>query len=301
MKQIVGAGLAGLIAGHAWPQARIFEAAPEPTSTHKAVLRFRTNAVSALTGIEFRKVLVRKGIFSRGKFVAPNIALANTYAQKVFGFERLVGDRSIWSLEPVERFVAPEDLHEQMVDAMRGRIEYGRAFDFERNRTPVVSTAPLPVVLKALNLNAYVDFVRAPITVQRWRIHNCDVFQTVYFPDLDSNLYRASITGNVLIAEYAGEADRKVEPLLERAFGISLGSFAEDMGVVEQRYGKIVDIPAPVRKQLLFDLTLKHGVYSLGRFATYRNILLDDVVRDVQVIKNLLKTNSSYEVRLAAQ
>ena len=301
MKQIVGAGLAGLIAGHAWPQAKIFEAAPEPTSTHKAVLRFRSDAVSRITGIEFRKVLVRKGIFSRGQFVAPNIALANTYAQKVLGFERLVGDRSIWNLEPVERFVAPEDFHEQMVDAMRGRIEYGRAFEFDRNRTPVVSTAPLPVVLKAVNLNPYIDFVRAPITVQRWRIHNCDVFQTVYFPDLESNLYRASITGNMLIAEYAGEADRQPEPLLERAFGISLGAFAEDKGVVEQRYGKIVDIPAAVRKQLLFDLTLKHNVYSLGRFATYRNILLDSVVDDITVIKKLLKANSSYELRQLAQ
>jgi hypothetical protein len=220
MKQIVGAGLAGLIAGHAWPQAKIFEAAPEPTAEHKALLRFRTNAVSALTGIEFRQVLVRKGIFYRGKFVAPNIALANCYALKCMGHERLVGDRSIWATEPVQRFIAPDNFHAQLVEALRGRIEYDAPFDYVHNIAPVVSTAPMPVVLKALNIAAPVEFHRSGITVKRWRLENTDVFQTIYFPDPEYNLYRASITGDVLIAEYVDHADDRPEELLDKAFGI---------------------------------------------------------------------------------
>ena len=299
MKQIVGAGLAGLIAAHAWPSAQVFEAAAAPSSTHKALLRFRSNAVAALTGVDFRQVLVRKGIFYRGKFCGPNIALANAYAQKCMGYERLVGDRSIWAIEPV-RFIAPEDFHEHLAAACRGRVEYAAPFDYVRNTAPVVSTAPMPVVLKALSIEAPVEFARSGITVKRWRLENTDVFQTVYFPDPEYNLYRASITGDVMIAEYAGEPDERPEELLEKAFGVSMGAFAEYLGGTEQKYGKIVNIPDPVRKQLLFELTHEHKVYSLGRFATYRNILMDDVVADIHVVKRLLKSGK-YALRHATQ
>jgi hypothetical protein len=55
-----------------------------------------------------------------------------------------------------------------------------------------------------------------------------------------------------------------------------------------------------LRKQLLFRLTHEHNVFSLGRFATWRNILLDDVVDDIVQVKRLLKSGSAYDVRRAA-
>jgi hypothetical protein len=69
---------------------------------------------------------------------------------------------------------------------------------------------------------------------------------------------------------------------------------------IDQKYGKIASIDDAVRKQLLFALTHNHTIYSLGRFATWRNILLDDVVNDIAAIKRLLKTNSAYDARKAA-
>ena len=57
---IVGAGLTGLIAAHAWPQALVVEAVSGPTGSHHALLRFRSDAVARLTGVEFRRVTVRK-------------------------------------------------------------------------------------------------------------------------------------------------------------------------------------------------------------------------------------------------
>jgi hypothetical protein len=50
----------------------------------------------------------------------------------------------------------------------------------------------------------------------------------------------------------------------------------------------------------LFRLTHERNIYSLGRFATWRNILLDDVVDDIAAIKKLLKANSAYDIRRAA-
>ncbi len=111
--RIIGAGLSGLIAAHAWPSVPIVEAQSEP-QPHKALLRFRSNAVSQLTGIEFKKVLVRKGLYSEGEYKPPTIALANQYSRKVLG--RILGDRSVWNLDPVERWIAPENFQERLLD-----------------------------------------------------------------------------------------------------------------------------------------------------------------------------------------
>jgi hypothetical protein len=89
------------------------------------------------------------------------------------------------------------------------------------------------------------------------------------------------------------------EHAISAAFGIQLAS-CESLGSVDQKYGKIAPIDDNLRKQLLFRLTHERNIYSLGRFATWRNILLDDVVDDIAAIKKLLKANSAYDIRRAA-
>lgn len=300
MKHIVGAGLAGLIAAHAWPSAQIIEASPQPKENHKALLRFRSDAVAKLIGIEFRRVLVHKGIWFDNAFVEPNIKVANLYAQKVLGDGRLRGDRSIWKVDAVERFIAPDDLYAQLLDAVGDRISWGTSADFSAIKSSCVSTAPLPITLKELGLQTDIEFRRAKINVRRWRLHGADVFQTIYYPAPSTNLYRASITGDVLIAEISGDFfDEYDLHTIEQSFGISLNG-AEDLGAVEQKYGKIEPIDSEIRKALLFSITHQHGVYSLGRFATWRNILLDDVVDDIAVIKRLAKSGAAYDLRAKA-
>ena len=77
---IIGAGLAGLITAHVFPRHKIFEASPEPIEKHKAVLRFRSDAIGRLTGIDFKPVTVRKEIFFDGKRAEPSIALSTITA-----------------------------------------------------------------------------------------------------------------------------------------------------------------------------------------------------------------------------
>lgn len=297
---IAGAGLAGLIAAHAFPRRAIFEAASGPRQVHKAVLRFRSDAVSRLTGIEFEPVRVRKGIWHQERFVAPNIALANSYSAKCLG--EFHQDRSIWNLEPATRYIAPEDFYDQLVEAAASRINWGTPVDLKAfvGDAPI-STIPLPFVLKQLGeVHPGVAFRHKEITVRRWRVPRCRLFQTVYFPDPDMSLYRASITGDLLVAEYVRPTEEELATTweLSAAFGIMVHD-AEPLEMKhKQTFGKIAPIPDAMRKAIIGRLTEKYGIFSLGRFATWRNVLLDDVVDDISVLKRLMKSER-YERRLA--
>ncbi len=298
---IVGAGLAGLVAAHVWQNAPIVEALPEPRETHHALLRFRTNAIAALTGIDFRKVRVHKGIWYEGAFVTPNIRVANLYAQKC-GIA-LSGDRSIWHIESTDRWVAPENFYFQMLDCVRDRITWNQPFSFARHQfRSVISTAPMPTTLKACGVkHDAAMFERAPIHVERFRLSGvADVYQTVYFPSEEHSMYRASITGSLLIVEHAVNPYGAWEEELVRAFGFSSSVRMTSVSAVTQQYGKIIPLPSAVRKSILFELTSEHRVYSFGRFATWRNILLDDLVQDAAVIKSLMNAEHLYDLRLAA-
>ena len=291
--KIIGAGLAGLLAAHAWPRAKVIESEPEPRAIHKALLRFRSRAVSDLTGIDFRPVTVRKGVWSDGAFREINIQLANWYSQKIIG--NLAGDRSIWLLEPVTRHIAPEDFYEQLLAAVAPRIQWGASFDFNRTAAdePVVSTAPLPVMT-----GEFAGFKRSPIKVARYRIEGADTHQTIYFPSPSTSVYRASITGSLLIVESMPTAlDFTHNELCDvcKAFGVPIDELVF-VGSTDQKYGKIVPLPDEQRKKILHSLTVERNIYSLGRFATWRNILLDDVVQDIAVIRRMMRV-SEYDLK----
>ena len=297
---IVGAGLAGLIAANAFPKMEVFEIAPEPRESHKALLRFRSDDVSHLTNIPFKAVKVHKGIWynPKGGWVAPSIETANLYSNKVLG--KLL-PRSIWNLEPVTRYIAPDDFYDQLVDKAGARLHWDFRVDFNKcanMNAPTISTTPLNVTTKELGIDHGIDFRRSGITVQRFRIPDCDVYQTVYFPTPNHSLYRASITGDILILEFVTSPQGTFMMDVIEAFALKGGLPMEELGEVQQRYGKIAPINEDKRKALVGHLSTDHNIYSLGRFATWRNLLLDDVVQDIAVIKRLMN-GDGYARRLA--
>lgn len=284
--KIIGAGLAGLLAGNIFQRAVLIEAGSREQSNHKAVLRFRSAAVGEAVGIDFRPVTVHKGIWYQRRFVAPNIQLANFYSQKVIN---KVLDRSIWHLDPVQRFIAPKDLVAQLAERCGTRIMWDTRATVEdlQHNEAVISTAPMPVLHRLLRgTEPDVEFNFAPIVVKRWLVPRADAFQTIYFPDPAHNLYRASITGDLLIAEFVDNFTEGLEEELFLAFGLMQTPTPLDF--TKQRYGKIAPVDDDWRRSFILNATLQHGVYSLGRFATWRNILLDDVLHDIAVIKRLI-------------
>jgi hypothetical protein len=86
---------------------------------------------------------------------------------------------------------------------------------------------------------------------------------------------------------------------LSREFGIYDVEF-EELHVKEQQYGKLLPIDNNLRKQFILYLTDQYRIYSLGRFATWRQILLDDIVSDLNVLEQLITERDEYQRRLRA-
>jgi len=307
---ILGAGMAGLLAAYINPKATIFEAADSPPNNHSAVLRFRTPNIGQITGMPFREVQVHKSVyFDNALHQSVTPLMANLYSRKVSG---KIINRSIWNLDTVSRYIAPHDFNMQLLDMMGARINYGhkvlsigqnsiatsQAPCIERIGQPIISTMPMPILAKAMGIEIGETFSFQAIKTERWKIANCDVFQTVYFPDPCISLYRASITGDELILESIINLERLDEEAPSVIAGDVFGLHYSDMQLLskkEQTYGKIAPINDSKRKGFMFDASHQLGVYSLGRFACWRNILLDDVYNDIFKLRQMIN-QSPYDI-----
>jgi len=306
---ILGAGMAGCLVGAINNDAIIYEAQNEIPDNHNAVLRFREDKISKTTGIPFRKVKVTKTIWHDGREVQPSPRFSNWYSKKVTG---KISERSIDNINPVERFIAPPDFHLILADICRNRIKFGYKVSeirtdgmmfhniegaFDRSFTPIISTIPMHILSAVTRIPITADFNFKNIFITRYKIKNSDVFQTIYYPDPQFKIYRATITGEDLIVESMGN---NLDGIEEAMLIESLGLKSNDLQFVaqkEQKYGKINPINDNVRKRFMFEATHQLAIYSLGRFACWRNILLDDVYDDIFKIKRMTQSDI-YNIKL---
>lgn len=302
---IIGAGMAGLLAGNMLRRLplQIVEKQSKLPNNHHGVLRFRTTAVSDQTHIPFKRVRVFKEI--EGDY-GP-IAAAMLYSRKVIGRYQL---RSILSLDPCERYVAPSDFISRMADGLD--IAYGvDGLEYckpERREElgPVISTLPMPLLMDATGYDGErPDFEYCEGWSATMSLGECEAFATIYFPAPDTNLYRASITGNKLNCEFIGRpsvdqarsAMLRVLPL----FGLDVTEcMLLSIDVKESKYAKLAELDEAGKrkaKDFMFWATNRLNIFSLGRFATWRhNLLLDDIVNDVMMIERWISAGS-YELQ----
>lgn len=304
---IVGAGMAGLLAGQMLRRysPRIVERQPVLPSNHSALLRFRSPSIANATGIPFSKVLVRKGIWTGfGTTDRCDIPLANNYSKRVTGG---YSDRSIWNLEPEERWVAPKDFVQQLAVGLN--IEYNAPFSrIDHNggteSRVVISTLPMPLMAKMFGYPFSQAFESNEIyTAKAWiESPACNVFQTIYNGSPVENgkeWYRATVHGNEVTVEGMSPfVPEGLADLLLSAFGIRAEAF-KSLTLGRQPFGKLVPQDNEERKRFILWLTENHKIYSLGRFATWRKILLDDVMQDIKVIQNFIEEGHSYNRQLA--
>lgn len=310
---IIGAGLAGLLAGNMLRRQplAILEAQSGLPNNHHAVLRFRTDKVALQTGIRFRRVRVFKAIHNPINPVSDALA----YSHKVTGRLEL---RSVIDTAPVDRYVAPTDLVTQMADGLP--ISFNRSVDAQELAglanagAAIISTIPMPYLMDLLHYDGpRPDFSYRAGSVVKVQLHSSDVFASIYYPyshhlsdPISGGVYRASITGSELAIELVkpplsdGHAETAVVEVL-RSFGLM--PEAADMSTLRSiatPYAKLARLSDEDRRRardFMFWATTHHRVYSLGRFATWRaGLLLDDVVDDVAKIEGWMRSGH-YDLR----
>lgn len=289
---IYGAGMAGLLAGNMlrrWsPMLR--EAQPGLPDNHSALLRFRSDVVSAATGIPFRRVKVLKAVWRDGKLRSEaTLRDNNEYAFKVAG-DIIV--RSVINLDPVERYIAPPGFISDMAESCM--VTYDSPMTEPEE---CVSTIPMPKLMQIVGWADVPEFKYRPITTVNITIEHpkVDVYQTIYYPTERKPYYRASLTGNLLTIEYANVAPYVTDytDVLED-FGLWSVDVMSEPKVSRQEYGKLLPIDDRLRKAFILAMTDQYRIYSLGRFGTWRQILMDDVVQDVRRIEGWLTERNQY-------
>lgn len=276
-------------------EAVIYEAGNGDTQ-HQAVLRFRSSAVGEAVGIPFKKVRVYKGIFFEDKFVEPDIRMMNWYSMKVTGG---LFDRSIADLKTEERWIAPEGFHSMLKKLCGGRIYYEHqieSMEHLEDYKHVISTIPIHALAKLNGEEIQLDHQQRKIFVSKHLVIGADLQQTIYFPDPRYKVYRATMTGEVLRIESMEPIDTADDMIVLRAFFGTHESVDLETILLnhEQLLGKLLPMDEQLRRNFIRKMSRDFGVYSLGRFATWRNILLDDVLHDIHQIRKMM-TRDEYD------
>lgn len=303
---IVGAGMAGLLAGAMLrSEAQIYEAAPSLPNNHHALLRFRSDEIAQHLNIEFQPVEVIKIV----KPWRNKVAEAIGYSMKSNGRASL---RSIKTAEGKvdKRFIAPPDFIQQLEELQSNPIQYGQKVDLDMIDTlgragPIISTMPMGSLMKLLEYDgAQVEFGYRHGWVVKAELHvPSDLCATIYYPDPAVPIIRATLTGELLQIEMAADFDQatwNVGTVMDEVlpdFGLEACSCSAEM--MPQRYAKIVGIDDRERRKFIMHATDEFNIYSVGRFAIWKEgLLLDDVFKDVQKVIAMIRKGHNYQGRL---
>lgn len=293
--QILRAGITGCLAGIMNPNSVIFDTDKE-VIRHKAILRFRSDTVSKVTNIPFKEINVTKHIYLDGEYVNPTPYTSNLYSLKVTNG---VYKRSITKLEPVKRWLAPNNFHELLLEKCSKRIVKAELKDVKFG-VDTISTLPLFDLLRHLNIDSDITIEENfnEVYVTTILIDDCDVNQTVYFPGFETPVYRASIECDRLIIESIDRVDDGDIIYVLDSFGVNIPEMTDLYQLnYKQKIGKIAPVDDSKRKDIIFRLTRDYHIYSLGRTAIWKNILLDDCIQDIQRISAMIN-KTDYEKAL---
>jgi hypothetical protein len=301
---IVGAGLSGLIAAsmlrdQCWG---LLEQQSSLPNNHSALLRFKTSVVGDAVGIPFRKVRVMKAVDT---WLNP-VADAMMYSLKATGKAEL---RSVTTAagEIEERFIAPEDFIQRLANQLGRNVDYDKtisdaiSFAAEHN-CKIISTIPMPKLMDVLGWEGKPEFgyVGGDVITCDLPPNEVNACVTVYLPSPEVLPYRVSITDHRLIIEIS-HATTESSPLTPEGVEVCIRESLQALGLghlfahamakhthKQMKYAKITPIDEGVRKRFIMWASSEFGIYSLGRFATWRpGLLLDDLVNDVRVIQRI--------------
>lgn len=311
---IIGNGIAGQVAAFHYRGEDVTivdqKGAQHPLSGHSAVMRTKSNEIGLYLNTEMEKIWVEKTIYRNGKlYTTPSIIDRNQYSLKTTG---KLEQRSISSLSSGERYIFKDSKNQKALgDIIKGKVAAIKdgSVMFEGDEVwsdykfdICISTAPMPMNMFLCGIKRDVVFKSEPVAVIRGEIGiDSAVFQTVYLPDPDEVFNRITIHRNSIIAESSDperlwmfseeELSRFLAIKIEKIFGID-PMFTKGFRPVKQEAGKISEIDDITRKEIIMELSHKHGVYSLGRYACWRpKVMADNLPKDIRKIDEIFKTN----------
>jgi len=307
---IVGAGIAGAMAFSYFSTYNPIIFAKDTGIKHDAVFRVRDPRVGMLLGVPLEKIMVTKEVLWQDRlWDKASITAMNMYSLKTNG---RIASRSISDLGVKERYLISGAYSINAERAVLKGIEAGSALvqnvhSGEEMAIPddiCISTIPLPVMLDACHEEYDRNLFRyEPIFVTRCSIkeRDCTVNQTIYVPEMEYHTYRMTLEKETLIFESVGGYPEKEEVMaLSKFFCVTPDAAVRS----SQEFGKLLPHTADeddLRRMHIFDLTEKYGVYSLGRFATWKSIRTDDLLDDLDHIMSVMgvsKIRRKYENKL---
>lgn len=326
---VIGGGLSGLLAGNLMRNigdVTVYEKNQSTQVRHTAILRMRSEKLFHTCQVPLEEIRVMKSIFFEGKhYDKATLDLINLYSLKV---SDKVAVRSIKDLDEVTRYVCPTKKIIELLEKNVPSIEYGTRVDetfLKKNEKDhvIISTVPMNHLMYILEWSDIPDFKYAPVYVSRFKLKedlvSPKICQTVYLPGSETNFYRMTLQSNELILESIGrywEKDweggyyafsdqtdpqmrERVQPIFEevekifRIFRLDKNS-VESIHFNTQEFGKIQEISEKVRQDFIRYATEKYNIYSLGRFACWKNLLTDDTFESIFKIMKMIQADSDY-------
>jgi len=301
---IVGAGMAGLLAG-ALLRSRcdaIYEVQSSLPNNHSALLRFRVPLIGDLLNIPFKKVQVLKAVEPWKNPVAD----ALSYSRKTNGDLLLRSITNVGSAMET-RYIAPPHLIDLMYSEVTAPTYFGVKSIFDNDMSPVISTIPMPQLMQILQWPDIPEFKYREGYNISFRIPGLDAYASLYIPTPAYLESRISITGDLVTIETTDKGSNKtIDEAIDdwsipyalrdrvnhacRLLGLHDSIIDFDSVIIKkQSYAKIVPIDERLRKRFIFWASQNHGIYSFGRFATWRpGLLMDDLPQDLRVIQNII-------------
>jgi len=297
---IIGAGLAGLLAARRFANYNpvVHEKQDDLPNNHSALLRFRTPAVGEAINVRFKEVIVHKGVLLEDEATItnfPTVKEYNAYSYKSTG--GIYAGRSITNIKPVKRYIAPSNFVRTC--SIGANVRYKSNIEsLHKGDETIISTIPMPALMEILQYPKMPKFVTSKIWTINCDLDNVDTYQTVYIPYNHFEPYRVSITGRRMTIEFTKQPDIPSYYIEKYCDILAISSSYRNVEMREQIYGKIVPINEYERQQFILWATDKFDIYSLGRYATWRQILLDDVIKDIDVISRFITQRVGYDRQL---
>ena len=222
--------------------------------------------------------------------------------------------------EVVDRWIyRANNLHKELGNRLVEKTHYKRKYkDYipleSSFSKAVISTLPMPTLMALLNYPTGVEFESLEGMTVTFKLPNFWAFGSIYLPNRSTPFSRIGLQGDKVILEaynnhqidsagidtewWESDADTISAAALSCLFEVLPNSVARallDDGARDNYvinhipHAKILPINERERQRFIMWATDNHGIYSMGRLATWRpGLLLTDLVRDFRVVWNMM-------------